>query len=257
MYKIATFNVRFDDQADEIKSWAFRAPLAERVFQEAQFDICGVQEPLLFQMEDMCRFGGFEYFGVGREDGDKAGEFTAVLYNAKRFTKLQDGHFWLSETPEQPSIYSGAMFPRICVWAQLEDRSTGRAFFVFNTHLSHVSEEARLFGMSLILERLQKIAADQPVVLMGDLNTEPDTPTYEAILKVLRDPRLDEQITHAGPAGSFHDFDPLRPEEELEKIDHLFVSPEFHVLKYATLKLAGEKYGASDHFPVVIEADLR
>lgn len=82
------------------------------------------------------------------------------------------------------------MFPRICVWGKLEDSTDGKQFYIFNTHLDHISEEARLFASQLLLHKASLIQEDLPVILLGDFNTEPSTPTYNLITQRYQDAQL-------------------------------------------------------------------
>ncbi|MBC2131100.1 endonuclease/exonuclease/phosphatase family protein [Listeria innocua] len=250
MFSVTTFNIRFDDTSERKKSWELRKTLTKSLLDKYQWDFMGVEEPILLQMRDMKEMLDWDYFGVGRDDGFEKGEFTAVFYNSARFRLLQEGHFWLSETPDVPSIHSTAMFPRICVWGKLEDSTDERQFYIFNTHLDHVSEEARLFASQLLLQKAGLIVENLPVILLGDFNTEPETPTYNFITKKYQDAQLISQTPIKGPIGSFHDFQPLRPENELEKIDYIFVSKEFRVHSYKTITDQVDGCSASDHFPV-------
>ncbi|MBC2142559.1 endonuclease/exonuclease/phosphatase family protein [Listeria innocua] len=249
MFSVTTFNIRFDDTSERKKSWELRKTLTKSLLDKYQWDFMGVEEPLLPQMRDMKEMLDWDYFGVGRDDGYEKGEFTAVFYNSARFRLLQEGHFWLSETPDVPSIHSTAMFPRICVWGKFAD-SNGKQFYIFNTHLDHISEEARLFASQLLLKKAAIIAEDSPVIILGDFNTAPNTTTYNFITKKYQDAQLISQTPIKGPIGSFHDFQPLRPENELEKIDYIFVSKEFRVHSYKTITDQVDGCSASDHFPV-------
>ncbi|EJQ0570145.1 endonuclease/exonuclease/phosphatase family protein [Listeria innocua] len=249
MFSVTTFNIRFDDTSERKKSWELRKTLTKSLLDKYKWDFMGVEEPLLPQMRDMKEMLDWDYFGVGRDDGFEKGEFTAVFYNSARFSLLQEGHFWLSETPDVPSIHSTAMFPRICVWGKFAD-SDGKQFYIFNTHLDHISEEARLFASQLLLKKAAIIAEDSPVIILGDFNTAPNTTTYNFITKKYQDAQLISQTPIKGPIGSFHDFQPLRPENELEKIDYIFVSKEFRVHSYKTITDQVDGCSASDHFPV-------
>ncbi|HBM4311107.1 TPA: endonuclease/exonuclease/phosphatase family protein [Listeria innocua] len=249
MFSVTTFNIRFDDTSERKKSWELRKTLTKSLLDKYQWDFMGVEEPLLPQMRDMKEMLDWDYFGVGRDDGFEKGEFTAVFYNSARFRLLQEGRFWLSETPDVPSIHSTAMFPRICVWGKFAD-SDGKQFYIFNTHLDHISEEARLFASQLLLKKAAIIAEDSPIIILGDFNTAPNTTTYNFITKKYQDAQLISQTPIKSPIGSFHDFQPLRPENELEKIDYIFVSKEFRVHSYKTITDQVDGCSASDHFPV-------
>src|SRR5690625_7604310 len=64
-------------------------------------DIVGVQEALSRQLEDLdLLLPEFSRIGVGR-DADGGGEYSAILYRESRFEVLDQGTFWLSQTPDQ------------------------------------------------------------------------------------------------------------------------------------------------------------
>ena len=93
------------------------------------------QEALPEQMDYLqATFPDFTYEGVGRDDGKRKGEFSAVFFNHDRFQKLKGGTFWLSETPESCNFGWDAACRRVCSWVQLEEKETGKIFHVFNTH---------------------------------------------------------------------------------------------------------------------------
>lgn len=256
MFHVTSFNIRFDDSSDQKKSWKIRKPLLNSLLKKYHWDIIGVEEPVLQQMLDIQKMLNWDYFGVGRDDGLKKGEFTAIFYNSNRFTLLESGHFWLSETPDVPSVYATAMFPRICVWGKLAD-SDGKQFFVFNTHLDHVSEEARLFAIQFILQRAELISEGAPLILLGDLNSQPTTLTYQHIIEKYQDAKLIAKTPAIGPNGSFHDFNPRRPENQLQRIDYIFVSNAFQVITYETIIDEVNGFSASDHFPVTALVDWK
>ena len=69
------------------------------------FDIFGTQEGKFHQVEELKnKLRGYDYIGVGRDDGIKRGEFTAIYYKTDRFELLDEGNFWLSSTPDYPSL---------------------------------------------------------------------------------------------------------------------------------------------------------
>ena len=66
-------------------------------------DLLGTQEGL-DSMETYLRqqLGDYTFRGVGRDDGKQRGEMCGVFFKTARFELLDDGYFWLSETPEKP-----------------------------------------------------------------------------------------------------------------------------------------------------------
>lgn len=133
---------------------------------------------------------GYRCIGRGREAGG-GGEYSCIFYDPERFDCLKENTFWLSETPEAPGSRSwGSACARICTYGLFRDRRNGREFLFANTHLDHISPEARENGIALILERLKPYLRRYPAILTGDFNSFPgDKPVLLAGEK-LRDARL-------------------------------------------------------------------
>lgn len=94
-------------------------------------DIVGLQEALLRQLNDLTELlSGYSWIGVGRDDGKSKGEFSAILFRNDRFKVLRNSTFWLSDTPEFPSMGWDAAYPRVVTWAELKDKGTGKEFFI-------------------------------------------------------------------------------------------------------------------------------
>ncbi len=73
------------------------------------FDILGTQEGLHHQIDAIAKaLPEYAYYGIGREDGKIAGEHSAIFYKKDKFSIIDKGDFWLSETPEKPYTH---MFP--------------------------------------------------------------------------------------------------------------------------------------------------
>jgi len=160
---------------------------------------------------------------------------------------LDSGNFWLSDTPDVPgSISWGHPYPRMVTWALFEDRPSGRRFYAFNTHLPYreQDEAARVKGAREILARLAALPAGVPIVLTGDFNTGPDSPTYALLAHALADARVIAARVE-GPAMTFHDFTGVPN----RRIDYIFVRG-FRVERYATVTTHDGARYPSDHFPV-------
>ena len=100
---VMTFNMRYDNPEDGEHNWRFRKERAAEAIVSRGIDLLGTQEVLANQFADLRELlPGYEAVGVGREDGAAQGEFNAVFWRADRFTLLDSGTFWLSETPETP-----------------------------------------------------------------------------------------------------------------------------------------------------------
>ena len=74
----------------------------------------------------------YKYVGVGRDDGNRKGEFCAIFFNEKKYKLLRNSTFWLSENPNEVSIGWDAALERICTYALLETINGGNKIWVFN-----------------------------------------------------------------------------------------------------------------------------
>ena len=105
--KVASYNIRFANRNDSINGngWAQRCPVIADLIRYHDYDIFGTQEGKFHQVEELKnKLRGYDYIGVGRDDGMKRGEFTAIYYKTDRFELLDEGNFWLSSTPDYPSL---------------------------------------------------------------------------------------------------------------------------------------------------------
>ena len=216
------------------------------------FDVLGVQEAKPSQMSDLRAMPGFASVGVGRDGGDR-GEYSAIFYRTDRLRVLDSGTFWLSETPDTVSKGWDAALNRICTWAKMKDRRTGRVFYFFNTHFDHVGREARLRSAELLAGRIRIVAGDKyPVLCTGDFNAHAESEPVAVMKTVLRDAREASQTPAYGPPFSYAGF-PVQVPEKLRNrtpIDYLFVNGRVRVLTCGLLSDSDGRNHPSDHFPL-------
>lgn len=251
-----TYNIRYDNPWDTINSWEKRKSGVFKVIEESGADIFGVQEALHHQIKDLqSAFPGFEYVGVGRDDGKTKGEYSAIFFDTDKFELLDKGTFWLSETPEKPSVGWDASMERICSWANFKHLKSDTKFWVFNAHYDHMGVKARENSSLLILDKIEEFAKeDNPVIFMGDLNSLGN----EKAINVIRNKKfLDIHFTSSDfrvhKLGTFNGF---QKEFEAKKIDYIFTRNLFPKnYKHIYDTMANGNY-PSDHFPVVILIDF-
>ncbi|MFT3740807.1 MAG: endonuclease/exonuclease/phosphatase family protein [Breznakibacter sp.] len=249
---IATFNLRFDTPGDGENAWPNRREFVKRLIAYHEFDIMGTQELLHGQISDLLQMEGWAYTGSGRDDGLQGGEHSAIFYRKDRFKLLLNGDFWLSETPEKPSLgWDATCCNRICSWAKFKDKSSNRIFFVFNAHFDHQGQEARKQSGRLMVQKIKELAAGFPVVFCGDLNSTPDTDQVKHVGEFLNDGFTTTQMPPYGPIGTFSAFRIDAPLHE--RIDYIFVSKHFTVLTYGALTDFLDHRFPSDHLPVVVK----
>jgi len=235
-------------------AWASRRDLVIELFQKWAPDVIGLQKAGRHSLDDLIRaMPGFGEVGVGRDDGETAGEYAAVLYRTDRFELADSGTFWLSETPETPGSSGwGARGPRICTWARLVDRNTGTSLLVFNTHLDPGSVNSRERGAALILERIRSLRGADAVILTGDMNSAEGS---EPILRVTADgddgPALGDSFRRIHPdsteVGTRHQF---TGRTSGDKVDYIFVSSAVAVQSAEIIRDSFDGRYPSDHYPV-------
>jgi endonuclease/exonuclease/phosphatase family metal-dependent hydrolase len=198
---------------------------------------------------------GFEYYGVGRDDGKSGGEHSAIFIRKERFNVLAKGDFWLSETPEKPGPGWDARLNRICSWLKLEDKKLKKTYYVFNVHYDHQGIKARIESSKLILQQIKSIAGDDEVILTGDFNGNHQSEWY---LALANSGRLKDALSLTTNVyrntGSFNSFKWDNPSKDV--IDHIFVSKGFKVTRYGILTDTYHGKYPSDHYPVLVELTL-
>jgi endonuclease/exonuclease/phosphatase family metal-dependent hydrolase len=252
--KIMTYNIRLDLDSDGENSWTNRKDFFASQIQFYEPDIFGVQEATPNQVIDISTsLSQYSIIGIGREGVGK-GESSSIYYKKERFSILASSTFWLSETPDKISKGWDAACNRVCTYALFKDLKTSKTFLVFNTHLDHIGELARTNGLKLILSKMEELnTQNDPVIFMGDFNSEPTTDRIIALKKVMNDCREISQTKPFGPSGTFNNFKHNEPVKKL--IDYVFVSKknEFIVNKFAVLSDSKDLKYPSDHLPVYVE----
>jgi endonuclease/exonuclease/phosphatase family metal-dependent hydrolase len=279
---VATYNIRYDNSGDVAtgNGWQQRCPIIAGQILFHDFDIFGTQEGKHNQLVDLKReLPGYDYIGIGRDDGLQGGEFSAIFYKTERFKLLQKGDFWMSTVTDRPNKGWDAALPRICSWGEFEETVSGLRFMFFNLHMDHVGVEARREGAKLVLTKIREMGGDNPVILVGDFNVDQNNESYVLLNTsgILRDAYELSPIRYANN-GTFSSFRVDRKTES--RIDHIFLSPHFTATRYGILTdiywipdpsentgevLSGIAGGGessprrflprmpSDHFPVMVQ----
>lgn len=254
--RVATYNLRMNTAADGADAWPNRKELVKSLIRYHDFDVMGTQEGFRGQLDDIVALPEYAFVGKGRDDGRDAGEHSAIIYKKDRLQLLQTGDFWLSQTPDKPSLgWDATCCNRICTWAKFRDVKTRREFFFFSVHFDHEGVEARRQSGHLMVQKIQAIAQRTPVICVGDLNSTPDTEQVQTLQTLLRDAHQATQQPAYGPVGTFNGF--KLDAALLDRIDYIFVSAGYQVLTYAALTDSLRGHYPSDHFPVVAELVLK
>ena len=252
-----TYNIKLDYPKDGENSWTNRKSFMVRQLQFYEPDIFGVQEAMPNQMKDLdSLLNDYNFVGVGRDDGNNQGEYSAIFYKSDQFKVLNTSTFWLSETPGKVSIGWDAVCNRVCSYALFENKNTNKQFYVFNTHFDHIGVEARKNSAVLIIQKIKEINTEMyPVILMGDFNMQENHESIQYISKYLKDSKSVSELGRFGPSGTFNGF--IFNEPVTERIDFIFVSSEIKVEKYAVLSDSEDCRYPSDHLPVLIKVNVK
>ncbi|WP_428507701.1 endonuclease/exonuclease/phosphatase family protein [Roseateles sp.] len=254
-FHIASYNLRLNLASDGPNAWPKRAEAVKALIRYHEFDVFGTQEGLPEQIDELARMDEFAHVGVGRDDGKRAGEHSAIFFRKARFEALSQGDFWLSQTPEVPSKgWDARCCNRLASWVQLRDRESQRRFYVFSVHFDHEGEVARKESAQLLLRKVKEVAGTAPVFCLGDFNSTPETEQIQRMQAALRDAYLVSQSPPYGPVGTFNAF---KIDAEMKaRIDYVFVSAGITVLKYGVLSDSLSGRFPSDHHPLLLRVRL-
>ena len=254
---VASFNIRMDTPNDGENAWPHRKELAKALVRFHDFDIFGVQEAFRHQLNDLCELTQYACIGEGR-DGNDEGEHSAILYKKERFDLLEHGDFWFSETPDRVGLgWDATCCNRICSWGKFRDRKSGKEFYFFNSHFDHQGIVARRESAKLLLAKVKEIAGGTPAFATGDYNATPESEPIQILQGdgLLKNAYDVTQQPPYGTPGTYHGYHMDR--EALNRIDHIFVTDKVKVLKYGTLNEIPNGKFPSDHFPIMIVAEIQ
>ena len=246
---LITYNIRLDIESDGINKWDNRKEGLISLIKEENPDVLGIQEGLPNQIEYLSkRLEEYGVIGEGRDGGDN-GEYSAIYYKNKKMEVLESSTFWLSETPEIPSIGWDAALNRIATFGVFKIIKSNKIMVVYNSHFDHIGKKSRENSSKDILNHIKENAfLKNSIVLMGDFNAIPsDTP-----IKILSENLEDSfnTFTIKKPVGTFNAFE--LSSKLPKRIDYIFTK-NIEVLEYKHIheKLT-TKLWPSDHLPVFI-----
>lgn len=233
------------------KSWFYRAHLIVADVNSVKPDVIGFQE-VTFMHYDYLKKAMPDYDSeIAYRDDFVLSEGCPIFYRTDKYEKIDSGSFWLSETPDEMSKSWGAAHYRICTYMILKDKVTDKKFVVFNTHLDHVSVEARINGIQVVLDKIQEFGG-YPAFLMGDFNDMPNSETIEFTHTSFDDAQNIALSADKGP--TFHKWGKF-PDED--RIDYIMISKgTATVYEYRVLNNYHNGTYSSDHYSIYIKAKL-
>lgn len=252
-FNVMSFNIRYNNPHDNENWWGHRKEAAVQLIKDQNPIVFGVQEAIHSQMMYLDKYlPEYHFIGVGRDDGKEEGEYSAIFYH-ESLTPLNEGTFWLSQTPNEVSKDWDAALPRICTYGEF--KLDERTFWVFNTHFDHRGVQAREESAKLIVSKIKEITEeDDTVILTGDFNTTSDKAPYFAITNYMLDGAKASQSRPEGPKGTFSGFD--KEAELKDRIDYIFFrNAEVKGYSHLDTKRPNGLW-ISDHLPVLMRVKI-
>lgn len=251
---VITYNIRVDQESDGKNKWKIRKTELVDQIKNYKPDFFGLQEATFPQRRFVdSSMINYKQFGVGRDDGKNKGEATPIFYNTKKYTLIKQGTFFLSETPEKVSKGWDAAFNRTCTYGLFQHQKSKEHIWVFNTHFDHRGETAKYESAKLILSRIQDLAPNNALILMGDFNSSPESEVYNILNAKLKDAR-DVAKKVEGPVGTWNGFDvDIIPDR---RIDFVFIR-DCRIGLFKQLDDRRENgLWISDHLPVYVKLNF-
>lgn len=262
-FKIVSYNIRtlFSHPIDGVNSFIHRSGMIlEKIENERPHVICfqEISEKIRHFLDTYLN--GYVLVGVGRL-ADYSGEGLCIAYRKDCIDLLSLEHFWLSPTPYVPgSRYEiQSQYPRICQTVTVKHKESPLPIRLYNVHLDHISDQARILGIEQILKEVIKANAtfSLPVMVMGDFNAYTDSKTVRYCKENKIFPMID--LSEASGA-TFHDFGKTDDAEEAagKKIDYIFADLKTAECNYTVTKWEDTQNGIylSDHYPLCCEIEF-
>jgi endonuclease/exonuclease/phosphatase family metal-dependent hydrolase len=255
---VMTFNIRVASGGDGTNNWTYRRTVVTKVIVENGIDIVGTQETEPSQQSYLTtNLPTYHNVGVGRDNGSKNGEYNSIFFKKGRFDILDNGTFWLSETPNVPGSKSWSSgYVRIATWAKLKDKATGKELFVINTHIDHISKAAQEKQVEVLLQKIEELHGDLPVILTGDFNMSPDNSNIIAITNASFSHTRDVAESKSGKDYTYHGFNET-PVAGSYFADYIFTSSVgVRVYQHSVLPEKLDDVYLSEHTPVMAKIGI-
>ena len=246
-------NVRCFSPTDLFKkSWFYRADLIAQTIGEVQPDIIGFQEVTWLHYGYLQNIMPDYDSVIDYRDDFILSEGCPIFYRTDKFQLVDKGSFWLSETPEVMSKDWGSACYRVCSYTILKQKSNQKTFVVFNTHLDHVSDEARIKGINVVLDKIKQFD-DVPAFLMGDFNAKPNSQTLQAVTPYFDDAQVVAPLTQESCT-----YQNWGTKLDSIRIDYIVASKgKVDIAQYAVCTNVYDGVYPSDHFPIYIKATIK
>ncbi len=252
--RIMSFNIRCTNVGTD--TWKDRIGIVSQTMLDSEADSIGVQEATPEWMETLKETVAekYAYVGVGRDDGDNEGEYSAVFYLKDKYEVIESDTFWLSETPDKPSRGWDAACNRVCTWVHLRDKETGAEYVHMNSHFDHIGVKARKNSVDMIINKAKQFT-DIPVVFTADMNVKEGSDNYNQF--VTSDYFYDTKFLAPDSMSycTYHDTKPQNHADDI--IDYVMINNEFEALSYKVVTEGIDGRFVSDHYPIYADIIIK
>lgn len=254
-YNVVSWNLRSAtlDEGHPQHDWEVRLPYVKKIISQYDFDIFGVQEAKINQIEDL-ESGVWDHYGVSVQ-GTTTGNMNNIFWRKWKFEQIDGGEFWLS--PGAPDYSSGpswdATQKRMCTWVKLKDLYSDFRFYVFNTHYQAPGAESRKQSAYLFISKIPEITRNTPYLVLGDFNVNQNQNTYDILVDSgLFIDAYDYSEYNYSTSTTINHWE-INPTGD-KRIDHIFLSPsQWGSKSHNVITEIFDDIIPSDHYPVMIE----
>ncbi len=238
--RLLTLNLRFGLADDGPNSWTLRKEALKTLLHQHPADVYTFQEANDFQ-GDFIETLLPDFHGIGRRRPAPDFWQNNLILFSPRWRLTAHDHFYLSPTPDIPSRLPESRWPRQCTVGRLASGS--HRLTVATTHLDF-SSEAQEAGLMVILDRIGRVPATEPMVLAGDFNSRPGSAGY----RLLTGPPHGFKNPFSPPyPDTFHGFGHSRGQGHIDWMLYR------GLLETVSCKVVTDTFGGrhpSDHYPV-------
>lgn len=265
-WRIMTFNVMCSSCGPEgFEDWEERVPYTGDTIRRHDPDLIGLQE--LFNGEEVAEIeaeipGYTTIWFAAQNPGELDYADAAIAYRTSMFAAIEHGFYWLSPTPDTPysNGFAAPQLPRLVVWARLRAIAEDYEFVFATTHFDNNSPSQEL-SAPLVLERTAALAAELPVIMVGDYNSQPKDPAYAILTGGVdgQGPRFADAFVLADEWRAASNLDPKPAYDPALRIDHVFLAGA----PWQAADWVVDQWGygptmhfTSDHFAIAVEVSV-
>lgn len=274
VHRFATYNIRYvnannGDTGDRL--WANRRQYVAQIVKDYDFDIFGMQELTgnnkdpqtgKSQMQDLQDLLP-DYTLVAYERENKQYSYTGFMYKTAKYDCLEHGSFWISQTPDRPSLGWTAEenHYRRVVWGLMQVIGTDEQFYFCATHTNYGPTECGIEGAKLVSRLLHERAGQMPIVLAGDFNMRraEHKEAYRGYASMFYDAALTAMENYSLPTSNpattatTTGWTPVTSSNAGgSEFDYLFYDHMTPLGRHIITENYGRGSNPSDHYPVLV-----